>query len=207
MNSSTPLIEDFRSAVRQRHLRAVVGGLMLIVITALLTRAAHQSPTVTVLTASHDLDSLTPITKDDIAVIRIPKGAEPPLLVKSRGEIIGHSVLGRMAKHEIFTQTRIQIHNSASTDTATVAVASDFQSAAMLEVGDLVDVYAIDDSGQPAKVVGHSVQVLGLRRASGVDSNAMTVFLAAPAVEVTAIMTARMRAQLSLALRGNYQVP
>lgn len=170
--SSPPLrtrLSPARSAVRRAVLRRRRLLSALCVAAAVLAgmRAVSPAPppTESVLTAARDLPSGTVLDPGDLITRQLPEGSAPDGLATG-DEVIGRTVAAPLRRGEPVTDFRLVGPSLLDGYPGLVAVPvriPDAGAAALLEVGDRVDLLATDPSGSdPALVVAPGAQVVAL---------------------------------------------
>jgi Flp pilus assembly protein CpaB len=196
-----------RALLRRRRLlsalfaaAAVLGGV----------RAVSPPPPATesVLTAVRDLPSGTVLAHDDLVTMQLPDGSAPDGLA-TEGEVIGRTVAAPLRRGEPVTDVRLVGPSLLEGYPGLVAVPvriPDAGAAALLEVGDRVDLLATDPSGTaPAIVVAPGVQVIAMpaddEGTSGIGAVSGRLIVVATSQGVAEELAAQaVRGFLSLAL-------
>jgi Flp pilus assembly protein CpaB len=160
-------LDTARSAVRRAVLRRRRMLSALFAAAAVLAGARAVAPpppeTVSVLTAARDLPSGTVLDADDLVTVRLPDGSAPDGMA---ADPVGRTVAAPLRRGEPVTDVRLVGRSLLDGYPGMVAVPvriPDAGAAALLEVGDRVDVLATDPSGSaPANVVAPGVQVIAM---------------------------------------------
>jgi Flp pilus assembly protein CpaB len=170
--SSAPLrtrLAPTRSAVRRAVLRRrrLLSALFAAAAVLAGVRAVSPPPPATesVLTAARDLPSGTVLDSDDLVTRQLPDGAAPDGLA-SGDDVVGRTVAAPLRRGEPVTDVRLVGPSLLDGYPGLVAVPvriPDAGAAALLEVGDRVDLLATDPTGtEPAFVVARGAQVIAL---------------------------------------------
>jgi Flp pilus assembly protein CpaB len=153
-----------RSVLRRRRLLSAVFAAAA-VLAGLRTVAPPPPETVSMLTAARDIPSGTVLTADDLETVRLPDGSAPDGLATGR-EVLGRTVAAPLRHGEPVTDVRLVGRSLLDGYPGLVAVPvriPDAGAAALLEVGDRVDLLATAPSGSaPASVVASGVQVIAM---------------------------------------------
>ncbi|MEJ7633755.1 SAF domain-containing protein [Aeromicrobium sp.] len=182
----------------RRTLGAVFTGLAVLTALGALT----QSPDGTrVLVARHDLRSGHVLTAADVRTTTVPP-ADRPSRTLGRGDAIGRRVAGPMRAGEAVTDYRV-LQDGALTGYADDAVLTTVRvdradGLTGLQVGDRVDIIAVDPDGESkAEVAARSVQVVTLPAASA-DSDIVPVGIVTTEKVALALATAAIEARFSV---------
>lgn len=170
--SSAPLrtrLTPARSAVRRAVLRRrrLLSALFAAAAVLAGVRAVSPAPPATesVLTAAHDLPSGTVLDPDDLVTRQLPAGSAPDGLA-SGSDAVGRTVAAPLRRGEPVTDVRLVGPSLLEGYPGLVAVPvriPDAGAAALLEVGDRVDLLATDPTGtEPAAVIAAAAQVIAL---------------------------------------------
>jgi len=169
---------DLLRPVRRVHRRVLLHRRPLAALSAgaavLLGLQAAQPPappTVTVWTASRDLDSGRELTADDLARTRVSPEAAPSAAL-DRGEALGRTLAAPMAAGEVLTDVRVVARGLLAGYPGHTAVplrVTDGAVVPMLRVGDRVTVVAVDPDGrsEPVSLVDGAPVVAVPRTGSG----------------------------------------
>ena len=146
----------------RRPLAALFAGLAVLLALGAL-RA--EPPGRTVLVAARDLVSGTVLAAGDVRRSRLPEAAVPAHSTRALEDVVGRTVAGPMRRGEVLTDRRVVDADHLSgfpsgTVLATVRLA-DADALSSLNVGDRVDVVAVDpDGGAKAEVVARGVEIV-----------------------------------------------
>lgn len=162
-------LEIARSAVRRVVLRRrrLLSALCAAaaVLTCLRALAPPPPETVPVLTAARDLPSGAVLQDEDLVTVRLPEGSAPAGLARAQ-EAVGRTVAAPLRRGEPLTDVRLVGRRLLDGYPGLVAVPvriPDAGAAALLRVGDRVDLLATDPAGTaPSSVVAPAVQVIAL---------------------------------------------
>ena len=197
----------FRRAVRRIVLarRRLLAALCAGVAVLAGVRAATAPPpaTVTVLAAAHDLAAGAVLTPDDLDPREFAPGSVPDGLA---AEAVGRTLAAPVRAGEPITDVRLvgQDLADAHPELTTLPIRlPDAGLAALLEVGDRIDLIATDPEGGTTEVVASGVLVLATPRpetepASGAPPGAVVV-LGVPPASAGAVAEAAVRWFLSYA--------
>ncbi|WP_435768446.1 SAF domain-containing protein [Nocardioides sp. SYSU DS0651] len=160
-------LADALTAVRRRLLRRrrlIAAALVAVAVAAALHTVAPPPPeTRTILVAARDLPAGEAITADDLAEARLPPGVVPRGLAR---EPVGRLLAAPLRRGEPVTDVRLVGSGLAEAGTAgTVAVPvrlSDAGQAALLGVGDRIDLVATDPQARTSEVVARGATVLAV---------------------------------------------
>ncbi len=197
---------DVRRAVlaRRRPLAALLSAVA--VLAGLQATTAPPPATVPVLVAARDLPGGSVLEGDDLAAVEFAPASVPDDLVESP---VGEVLAAPVTRGEPVTRPRlVGPALSASAPAGVVALPvrlPDPEAAALLRVGDHVDLVATDPAEGGAAVVAHDVAVLALPEPSataGVGATGLggrVVVLGVDAASVPSISDAAARSFLSYA--------
>ena len=201
-----------RSAARRAVLRRrrLLSALFAAAAVLAGVRAVSPAPPATegVLTAAHDLSSGMVLEADDLVTRQLPDGSAPDGLA-SGNDVIGRTVAAPLRRGEPVTDVRLVGPSLLDGYPGMVAVPvriPDAGAAALLEVGDRVDLLATDPTGTaPAVVVAPAAQVIAMPAAdegtSGIGSVSGRLIVVATSQGIAGELAAQaVRGFLSLAL-------
>ena len=191
-----------RGVLRRRRLLAALLAAVAVA-TGIRATAAPAPPRVAVQVAAHDLPSGTLVGTDDLVTVSFDPGSVPNGLVD---DPVGRRVAAPVRQGEPLTDLRLlgpSLTAGRPDLTAVPVRLPDAGMAALLHVGDRIDLVAADPQGAaPAQVVAADVPVLALPAAGGPGGSAagfegtltgrLVVLGAAPA-EVATIADAAVR--------------
>lgn len=213
--SSLPLrtrLSPARSAVRRAVLRRrrLLSALFAAAAVLAGVRAVSPAPPATesVLTAARDLPSGTVLGSDDLVTLQLPDGSAPDGLAAG-DEVVGRTVAAPLRRGEPVTDVRLVGPSLLDGYPGLVAVPvriPDAGAAALLEVGDRVDLLATDPSGTaPAFVVATGAQVIAMPAAddgtSGIGAVSGRLIVVATGQSIAQELAAQaVRGFLSVAL-------
>ncbi len=150
-----------RAVLRRRRPLAALLTAVAVVAALRVTSPAPQ-PTVSVLVAAHDLPAGATLGSDDLTSVAFRPGSQPDGLV---GEPVGLVLASGLRRGEPVTDARLLGPSLAEGHPGMVATPvrlPDASMAALLRVGDRVDVLAADPQGGPTTVQARSALVLAL---------------------------------------------
>ena len=199
-----------RAVLRRRRLLSAVCAAAAVLAGV---RAVSPAPPATesVLTAAHDLPSGTVLEPGDLVTRQLPDGSAPDGLA-SRGDVVGRTVAAPLRRGEPVTDVRLVGPSLLDGYPGLVAVPvriPDAGAAALLEVGDRVDVLATEPTGtEPAAVIAAAAQVIALpapdEGSSGIGPVSGRLIVVATSQSVAEALAAQaVRGFLSLALSGD----
>jgi Flp pilus assembly protein CpaB len=168
-------LRDLRRAV-SAHRRLLAAG--LVALGAACTIGAlspHPPPTVTVITAAHDLAGGVSVDARDVTVAHLPAAAVPSGAFSAADDVVGRLLAAPVRAGEVVTDVRLLGAGLlAGYGAGTVAVPIHVGDAAitgLLRVGDHVDVLATsqppDGSAPVTEIVARGVPVIALPDANG----------------------------------------
>lgn len=187
---------------RRRLLAAACVGVA--VLAGVRATAAPPPATVDVPVLARDVPAGTVLRADDVVTAAWSPGTEPPGLV---ADAAGRTVATAVARGEPLTGTRLvsaDLVRGADGLSAMPVRFPDSAMAALLRVGDRIDVVAVDPQGGAPSVVARGVRVLALPAAPaggvGVDGlPGRLAVLGTPEADVTAVADASVRLFLTYA--------
>ena len=206
-------LRPFRRRVlaRRRLLAAACVGVA--VLAGLRATSAPPPPTVTVPVLTRDVPAGTVLTSADVRAADFAPASVPDGVVQ---DPTGQMVAAAIGRGEPVTVTRLLgpgltdgLRDDGSGLVAMPVRFPDAAMAALLRVGDTIDVLAVDPQGGAPAVAGSSVRVLALPRpaGSGTSSDGLPgrmVVLAVPGADVTAVADASVRLFLTYAYAHRY---
>jgi pilus assembly protein CpaB len=138
------------------------------VITGISAARPPDPPSVGVVRATHQLAAGTTLSASDLPVDTIPRTAAPESPVTDPEQVIGTAVNSPVADGQVLTELAIGTRRASSPGMVVAPLRlSDADMAALIRLGDRVDVIAATDSGAKARVVASRVLVVGLPVAAG----------------------------------------
>lgn len=195
-----------RVLARRRLLAAACVGVA--VLAGLRATSAPPAPTVAVPVLARDVPAGTVLTSADVRTADFAPASVPDGVVE---DPTGQMVVAAAGRGEPVTVTRLLgpglvdgLGNDGSGLVAMPVRFPDAAMAALLRVGDTIDVLAVDPQGGAPGLVGNGVRVLALPRppASGTGTDGLPgrlVVLAVPGAEVTDVADASVRLFLTYA--------
>lgn len=195
-----------RVLARRRLLAAVFAGLA--VLAGLRAVSPPPPPRTTVLVATQDLVAGATLAAADVRAAGLDPAAVPAGVLTRPGQALGRTTAGAVRAGETLTDVRLTGPALTAGYPGRVAVPvrlADAGSAALLRVGDRVDLSATDPQGQTsASVVARDVAVLVIPPRDdsvvGLGEGAL-VLVAVPPEVATAVASATVRGYLSFILR------
>lgn len=205
---------ELRRAVRW-HRGLVAGGLAAASVAAGLSSVAPASAeTVTVVAAARDIPAGVALAADDLALLALPPASVPAGALRQVDELVGRVVPGPVRSGEPITDVRVLGPRllAAWTGRPEVVAApirlADPDTAALLRVGDVVDVLAAASQpgaapGPGAVVVAAGVPVLAVpvpADSTSTAEGALIVLATSPATAAR-LAAAAVSSRLSVSLR------
>lgn len=146
------------------------------------------------------------LTAADLTTIRVPAAAVPAGALR-RADAIGLMVAAPMSRGEPLTDLRVAgpaLLGAAQPGAVAAPVrVADAGVAALLRVGDRIDLLAVPRDGGPSAAVASDVVVLTLPAASaGLDEGALVLVACSPAV-ARQLASAAVSSRISVVLRGH----
>jgi Flp pilus assembly protein CpaB len=168
-----PLLASTRVRARrflQRYRRAIAAGLLVLAaVSALRPLAAAEAGGVTVPVLSRSLPAGDVVRDRDLTTVTLPAAVLPDDALIDSTLVVGQRLSVGASAGEILTPTRLLIGSVAADQVDIVAPVriADPQIAALLRVGDVVDVLAASSSSSTqARVVASAARVVGSPSAS-----------------------------------------
>jgi Flp pilus assembly protein CpaB len=193
--------------------RALIGALTALAVASALSVLAPKPPrTLALWTAARDLAGGAPLAATDVVTRAFPVGDVPAGALRSGATVVGRLLAAPVRRGEALTDVRLLGPSLlAALDrpglvAVPVRVTDGSAAAALVRVGDVVDVLAVPDAttGGPStpSTVASGVRVLAVpvRDATGSDPGGLVVVAVTPS-QATALAQAASTTRLSLALR------
>ncbi|HEX8510317.1 MAG TPA: SAF domain-containing protein [Propionibacteriaceae bacterium] len=168
-------------------------------------------PTVEVLRAAVRLDGGAVLGSRQLVVTRLPVEAVPDGALVDPDAVVGQQLIAPVAKGQVLTEVNVvSVGRSVRTGHVVAPLRlEDTDLAALLKIGDTVDVLAADGEARAAAVVAKAVRVVGLPRPpdpSGIggsvgSSNGALLLLDVDSRTATLLAQAAATAKLSVVLR------
>lgn len=184
---------------------------MATVLTGVSAALPAEPPTTEVVSSARRLEGGVALTAGDLTTVRLPPGAVPEGAITNEGEALGRRVTAPVARGQALTE--LDLVSAADTVRAGRVVAplrlADGDLAALLSVGDPVDVLAADPEAPAARVVARNVRVVGLPpppdetgigSSGGAGGGALVLVDVDPGTAIT-LAQAAVAASLSVVLR------
>ncbi len=206
-----PRFRALARAVSWHRRKLAVIAAVAAVLTGVNAALPPDPPTVEVVAAAHRLDGGAVVAAADLTLLRLPLNAVPDQALTTADSASGHTVLAPLTRGQVLT--RLSIGPPSSTVRAGRVVSplrlADADVAALLRVGDVVDVVAADGEAPRASVVARSVRVVGLPRPPDVDgvgaapasTTGALVLVDVDGATATLLAQAAVTATLSVVLR------
>lgn len=193
-----------RAVLRRRRLLAAlcVGGATL---AAMRTVAPPPPETVELLVAARDLPAGAAIADDDVRATRVPADAVPDSVVPAP---VGATLAAPLREGEPVTDVRLvgpELVDAAPGTTAVPVRFSDAGQAALLDVGDRVDVLATDPQERTTTTVAYDAVVLAVPAADEADGAlaGRVVVLGIPESDVQHVTSSAVTAFVTYAWRSD----
>jgi len=202
-----------------RHRRIVAAGCVAFAAAVGLSNLTPAKPaTVRVVAAARDLTAGAIVQPDDVRWVALPVAAEPAGAFTAMPDVVGHAAAGAIRSGEAITDVRLDGGSAAYAPlappgdglVATPVRLADGQAAALLRVGEHVDVLAATPSSGAtsavaATVVADDVQVIAMPAAvnggnanlDAAASDGALVVLATTPDQAKALAQAELNARLS----------
>ncbi|MGH3506004.1 MAG: SAF domain-containing protein [Nocardioidaceae bacterium] len=193
-----------RAVLRQRRL--IVAVLLAASVMAFAEHVRPDPPVSTaVVVAAHDLEAGTRIGPDDVQIVSMPRAIVPHAAATSVGDVTGSTVAGPMRAGEPMTDKRLVgtslIAGYPPGWVAAPVRVADAEAAALLAVGDRVDVYAAQPTKEEARLLVSSAPVVSVPRTEHGSSPGALVVLAVDDVAAAALAGASDGAVVSVVMR------
>lgn len=138
------------------------------VITGISAARPPDPPSVGVVRATHQLAAGTTLSASDLRVDKIPRTAAPQSPVTDPERVIGTALNSPVAGGQVLTELAVGTPRASGPGMVVAPLRlTDADMAALVRLGDRVDVIAATDSGAKARVVASRVLVVGLPVAAG----------------------------------------
>ena len=189
----------------RRHRALLASGLAAgAVATALPVLAPPAPETVRVVAAARDLLPGRPLTGDDLRTVALPLATAPTGAVTDTGQVLGRTLSGPVRQGEALTDVRL-LGGGLVRERGLVAAPvrlADAATAALLRVGDRVDVLAAPTDGgpRPATTVAAGLEVLAVPGDG--DADGALVVLAASSDTAARLAGAAVGSRLSVTVLG-----
>lgn len=206
-----PRFHSLTRAVSWHRRKLAVVAAVAAVLTGVNAALPPDPPTVEVVRAARGVAGGTVLAAADLQRVRLPVDAVPDDALTTVHSGVGQTVTAPVTRGQVLT--RLSIGSPGAGVRAGQVVAplrlADADVAALLRVGDTVDVVAADGEAPRAAVVAHAIRVVGLPRPPDVDgvgsSTASTagalVLVEVTSATATALAQAAVTATLSVVLR------
>jgi Flp pilus assembly protein CpaB len=188
----------------RRLLAALCAGLSVLLAVGAIRH--DPEPGRPVLVAAHDLASGTVLDDHDVRLVPLPPDRVPAHSTADRGDVVGRTVAGPMRRGEVLTDARV-LHadrltgHPRGTVLATVRLA-DADALATIQVGETVDVVAVDPEGQEEpRVIARDVEVVSLPARSD-DGPGVPIRVATTEETALTLARAALEARLSVLVSG-----
>lgn len=194
-----------RAVLRRRRLvTALLAGTAVVVAVRLV--APPPDPTAPMVVAARDLPAGVTLTAADLREVDAPPGVLPAQAATSAEPLVGRLLAGPMRRGEPFTDRRVVgpglLAGYADGLVAAPVRLVDRDTAALLSVGDHVDVYAAGaDPGDSADLVAADSAVLALPQPAEGGREGATVVLAVSPEQAARLAQAAATTALSLGIR------
>jgi Flp pilus assembly protein CpaB len=214
---------DIGVAVRRHRRLIAAGSVGLAAALGVGALAPKPPPTVTVVTAAHDLAAGATLTAADLRPVAVQPSVVPAGAVFDAALIVGHQLSGPLRRGEPLTDVRLDeglLHRPGGGLVSVPVRLADIQAARLLRVGQRVDVLAANTSTEPgaaptaAAVVAAGVAVVAIPVASAATGSLNTdpgadvggegalVVLATTPLQARQLAQAQVSARLSAVVVG-----
>ncbi|MBU6213533.1 MAG: flagella basal body P-ring formation protein FlgA [Actinomycetales bacterium] len=188
-------LATLRQHLLRARARATLGGIALVVLTALATAAVTHVENKAVIVATHDLPAGHIIGAGDITWREVPARAAPRHAMTVAAQAIGRRLVGPIARTDVLSQERVAATPTAPSNALRMTLGIDNATARALAAGDTVDVWVVSQamggvSETGAQRAAHAVTVVevSVERESTATAS---VTLSVPAADVPALVAAR----------------
>jgi len=188
-------LANLRQHALRARARAALGGILIIVVTALATAAATHQKKTEVVAAARNLPADHIIRTADITVREVAAADAPRHALTSTAQAVGRRLVGPIAQMDALSRERVAAGPAARADALDMTLGVDAATARALAPGDSVDVWVVaqptaEVPGSGARRAAHSVRVVAVyadRESTATES----VTLSVPAADVPALVAAR----------------
>jgi len=206
-----PRLHALARAVSWHRRKLAVVAAVAAVLTGISAAMPADPPSVEVVTAATRLDGGTVLADADVTTVRLPEAVVPEGALTRVADAVGQTLTASVSSGQPLTD--LALVPAGRSGRAGMVVAplrlADTDLAALLHVGDAVDVVAADGQAKRAVVVARSVRVVGLPRAAdasgigGTDtsSGGALVLVEVGPVTATALAQAAVTSTLSVVFR------
>lgn len=166
-------VTTVRRAVLRRRRLIAVALLGVAVAASLRTLAPPPADTATMVVASRDLAAGATLAPDDVEEVEVPPGVVPQGAV---GEPVGRLLAAPLRRGEPVTDVRLvgaALTAGAAGEVAVPVRLSDPGQAALLTVGDRIDLLATDPQAGTTRLLASGVTVLAVPRAAVAGDGAL----------------------------------
>ena len=195
-----------RVLARRRPLAALFAALA--VLTAVRAASQDPDPTVEVLVAAADLPGGTTIGTSDVVVAHFREDTAPAGALRPADQAVGRVLAAPLRRGEALTDVRLVTPGLLAGYPGLVATpvrVADAASAALLRVGDRVDLVAADPEGRTAVPVARRAPVVALPRSATADQGLEPgglVVVAVPEEQALTLARAAVTQVVSYVLSG-----
>lgn len=199
-------VDAVRRAVLRRRRLLAVGLVVIAVVAGLRVAAPPPQPTTTVPVAAGDLPPGAVLEADDLRHVALPDDLVPAGVAD---DPVGHTLAAPVRDGEAITEVRLVGPALAASLPGTVAMPvrlSDADQAALLTVGDEVDLIATAPDGSTTSTVAADAVVLALPEPAATGSGALAgrvVVVAVPTSSAHAVTTATVTAFVTFTWSGH----
>ncbi len=178
------------------------------VITGISAARPPGPPSTPVVRATHELAAGSTISSGDVRVDTLPRTAVPLSPVADPEQLIGKSVSSPVAAGQVLTELDVDSPRASASGMVIAPLRlTDAAVAALVRVGDRVDVIAASDSAAKARVMASRVLVVGLPPATdggalaGGDGSGALLLVEVDLPTATALNDTDAAGHLSIVLR------
>ena len=157
-------MRSLRRAVSWHRRKLAVLAAVAAALTGINAALPAEPPTVGVVQAATRLLGGSTLTRQDLRIVTVPAGLVPHEALTDLDSAVGRLVRAPLSQGQLLTDLSVGALSSSVRSGRVVAPLrlADADVAALLTIGDLVDVVAADDQDRTAAVVARRVQVVGL---------------------------------------------
>ncbi|WP_112242480.1 CpaB family protein [Kribbella monticola] len=207
MNRSNSFLRDLRKAVRwHRRLLAGVSAAAAVYF-ALAAVSPDPPPTIAVLAAARDLPGGAVPSTSDLRTLHLPPAAVPTGVLRPGADLAKRVLAGPVRAGEPLTDARFLSPNALGPDLVAYPLRlDDADIAALLRVGDRIDVYGATSTGTAsADLLADAVRVIALPnpRASPSSSPGTLIVVATSAETAAHLAQAGTNSRLTIALTAS----
>ena len=203
---SASVVKHLRQGLERTRTRATIGGLCLVLTTAVITASAANVPHLTVVVASHNLRAGHVIGDDDLRLRQVPRDGVPTHVIIAVEHARGRRLLTAIAAGDVLSTERISSAPAIAADQVLISVDLDQRTAVTLAPGDRVDLWSVAEGPVsvghgPAQQVVSGAAITDVALASDSGSSASAT-VAVPTDLAARVVAARATGGLVVTRRG-----